>query len=109
MTLEEHKLVVGRNLLYYRTEKRYTQETVAEMADISPTHYAALESGKKNMSSFILKKLCDALDVSSDVLLSEPYKAEQGYNINFLLKDKSPEFIYSVERAVRLLVAEFDN
>ena len=109
MTLGEHKNIISRNLLHYRVEKKFTQEKLAEMADISSTHYAALETCRKDMSAFVLKKIAEALEVSSDALLSVPSEAKQVSNINLLLTGKSPEFIYSVEKTVRFIVSEFSG
>ena len=52
-----------------RLERNLTQEQLAELADIHPRTYRNYESGKTVPRIGVIRKLCIALDTSSDDLL----------------------------------------
>lgn len=45
MTKQQLAIIIGKNLLKYRTENNYTQEELAEKVGISTSFYANLERG----------------------------------------------------------------
>lgn len=53
-----------------RTDKGYTQKKVAELLNLSESGYAHWEQGRTEPSIEMLRKICIALDVSSDYLLN---------------------------------------
>lgn len=59
----------GANLRRIRLEKGYTQEMLANKVQTSRSNIANYEVDKNKPSVEMLNKLCEALDVSSDVLL----------------------------------------
>lgn len=61
--------VVGRRIKATRESLGITQEALAEMANISPTHISVIERGAKlpRLESFI--SIANALNVSADSLL----------------------------------------
>ena len=71
MTKEELAGIVSKNLIRFREENHLTQEEVAELVGISTSFYANLERGKKSMSLLVLRKIADALNISTDYLLYE--------------------------------------
>lgn len=63
------KGILGNAIRTARIKMNLTQEQVAEMIDVSPTHYKHLESEHRMPSIEVLFKLCDVLSLSLDSLL----------------------------------------
>lgn len=63
--MEEYNLF-SNNIRFYRKKLHYTQEELAERADVSISYIKQIESGKefKNVSLTTLLKLSKALDTS---------------------------------------------
>ena len=59
------KKIFAANLKEYRRKKCFTQEKLAETADISLRYIAMLELGKSFPSGYMLEKLAKALDIQS--------------------------------------------
>ena len=55
---------VGGRIRTYRLKKGFSQEYLAEKADLHPTYIGQIESGKKNASIVTLEKLLCALGVT---------------------------------------------
>lgn len=62
--------VIGAHVRAFRKERHLTQEKLAERAGISVQFLSELERGKGVPSVATLLSLCDALDVTSNDLLS---------------------------------------
>ena len=61
---------IGRKIRICRDEKGIKQETLAEMVDISVSYMGAIERGEKLPKLDVFIRIANALDVSSDILLS---------------------------------------
>ncbi len=61
----------GMRIKNYRNLKRLSQEKLAELTDVSQEHISKIESGLKVPSLELLISIANALDVSSDDLLSD--------------------------------------
>jgi len=110
MTKSDIMLLAGNNLRKCRIERALTQEAVAVKANISVSHYAALENGRKSMSMFVLTQLADAFEVSTDSILRTPDTlCPQIMNINLLLSNQPVEIIGSIEKLIRLCINEFST
>jgi transcriptional regulator with XRE-family HTH domain len=57
-------MLTGQKLKMIRTLKGMTQRDLAEKAGISPVSLATFESGKSDMRSSTIVKLCEALGVT---------------------------------------------
>ncbi|MBE6618559.1 MAG: helix-turn-helix transcriptional regulator [Ruminococcaceae bacterium] len=55
---------LGLNVAYYRKEKGYSQEKLAELVNISRTHMSRIETADCAVSLDVIFEICDALDVS---------------------------------------------
>lgn len=55
--MEVIKIRFGRRLRELRLEKGWSQETLANLADIDRTYIPGIENGKRNVSLLILDKL----------------------------------------------------
>lgn len=60
---------VGLNVRRIRHEKNWSQEELAFQSGIHQTYISGVESGKRNPTVTVLKRLADALGVSSATLL----------------------------------------
>lgn len=68
MTHEE-LLLFGERIRNKRNALHFTQEYVAEKADITLRFYQMLERGEKSLSLDTLMRLCKILNISIDYLL----------------------------------------
>ena len=62
---------IGRRIVKLRKHKKLTQEDLAGMADIDRSYLSEVESGYKNISVQVLKKIADALETKLSTLLGE--------------------------------------
>lgn len=108
MTKQQLAIIIGKNLLKYRTENNYTQEELTEKVGISTSFYANLERGNKSMSLLVLRNLADALQVSTDALLYECNPQCHMQSIYTILRNKSNSFIIAAEKMIRLLSENFE-
>lgn len=66
MTDDGHKRVlarVGLNILYYRKEKGYTQQQLAEKISYSKNHIQQIETAKATPSVIALLDIAEALEI----------------------------------------------
>ncbi len=66
----------GERILLMRTMRGYTRENLAEMASITPKFLYEIENGKKGFSAIVLYKLCNALKVDCDYILTGKEKID---------------------------------
>jgi len=62
--------IIGKQIKKARKRMKITQEQLAEIIDKSPSYVSYIETGKKSMSLETLVDIANALQVSSDELLS---------------------------------------
>jgi len=65
----------GMRIRHYRNLKRLSQEKLAELTGVSQEHIAKIEAGVNVPSLELLISIANALDVSSDDLLSDNLSA----------------------------------
>ena len=56
--------IVGERLRNYRRQKGWSQEVLAERAELHPTYIGQLERGEKNATLETVSKVAQALDIS---------------------------------------------
>lgn len=61
--------ILAYNLKVERAKKGFTQDKLAELADIAAKHLTKIENKKVTPSLFIVMKLANALDVKIDKLV----------------------------------------
>lgn len=66
----------GLVLKQIRKEKGFSQESLANTANIDRTYVSDIEKGERNISLRIIEKLCNTLQVS----LSEFFNQIENYN-----------------------------
>lgn len=62
---------IGNKLLSIRKKAGLTQSEVAEAANLSDRTYADIERGSVNMRIETILKICEALRITPDVILTE--------------------------------------
>ena len=62
---------IGNKLLAIRKKAGLTQSEVAEAANLSDRTYADIERGTVNMRIETILKICEALHITPDVVLTE--------------------------------------
>lgn len=58
----------GIRIKELRTEKKLSQESLANSAEIDRTYIQSIEKGKRNVSIITVEKLANALNVSIETL-----------------------------------------
>lgn len=85
-------MAVGRRIKAVREQKKITQETLASLVDISPTHMSVIERGAKvpRLDTFVA--IANSLGVSADALLLDvvDHSAESVASDLVLAIDKLP-------------------
>ena len=104
--MRKHDLqqIIGCNLQRIRIDRGLTREQLAEKANVSTTFYANLECGNKMMSVVTLRKLADALGVSTDALLYEKRECEEIDRIQAMLRTQPASVAAFSERLIRVCV-----
>jgi transcriptional regulator with XRE-family HTH domain len=67
--MEDIRVRFGQRLRELRLEKGWSQEALANLADIDRTYIPGIESGKRNVSIVIIEKLASAFNQSVSELL----------------------------------------
>lgn len=60
---ENNKRTLGLNIKIERMRKKYTQEKIAELLDISVSHVSKLEQGLTSPTAYLLFKISKILNV----------------------------------------------
>ena len=73
MNSEEQKFrnILGLNIKVARARKQYSQETLAEIVDVSTKHLTKIENGGATTNIYLISKIAKALDVTVDELITE--------------------------------------
>lgn len=70
---DEHRsfnVIVGEAIRRSRQEHGWTQAFLAEQAGLSPNYIARLERGELGPSLFVANRICNALDIDLEVLVT---------------------------------------
>ena len=81
---------IGKRIKYYRTERKMSQEALADATNITYKHLSNIEVGRRYPSLEIIIAIANALDVSADDLLTDNLKHSSspvGTEIHDLLLD----------------------
>jgi transcriptional regulator with XRE-family HTH domain len=62
--MEDIKIRFGRRLRELRLEKGWSQETLANLAEIDRTYIPGIESGKRNVSLVVIEKLANVFGIN---------------------------------------------
>lgn len=67
--MDDIKIRVGRRLRELRLEKGWSQEKLANLADLDRTYIPGIENGKRNISIVIIEKIAKVYNQSISELL----------------------------------------
>lgn len=98
--MDEQLLEVGQRIASLRRSYGYTQERLAEMADISVQFLIQIEHGKKTMKIATLRRLSAALSVSTDYIVNGSDQSPESEEINAILSTLTEK---NRKQAVKLL------
>ena len=70
--------LIGKRIRKIRLAKGMTQEYLAEAADINASHICNIENRGAKMSLPTLNKICHALGVTIDYIISDSESAREG-------------------------------
>lgn len=88
---------MGARIKEKRRSLKYTRETLAELADISPQFLANIECGKKGMSFPTLIRLCQCLGVSCDYILLGKTPDRGGGRVYELISNVDEKYMPLIE------------
>lgn len=103
------KKALGRSLREARVNKKYTQEVLAEKADIGVMYLGEIERGVKMPSLKVFVRLVEALEVSADYILRNELSSGKEYIFDEMtrkLEDLTPQ---QRKIATSILDAYIDN
>lgn len=103
------KADLGSMLKKARQKKGYTQEVLAEKADIGLMYYGEIERGVKMPSINVFIKIIDALEVSADYILQNEISAGKEYVYDELTKKLDRLTPQQRKTAADILEAYIDN
>lgn len=69
--MEDIKIKFGLKVKDLRITKGYSQEKLAELADLDRTYIPGIESGKRNVSIVVVEKIAKAFTISMSELLNQ--------------------------------------
>lgn len=69
--MEIDYLAIGRRIRKFRLERGFTQERLAEMAELTPAHFSHVETGNTKVSLPSLLRIAASLDVTLDDLVCD--------------------------------------
>lgn len=101
---KEIALDVASRIKFARKEMGYTQELLAEKAEISTRHIHNLEAGTHMPGLHVLERICTALHVSPAHILTG--EKDEFYKIKSMLEllDESQRFI--IEEIIKIYIKQ---
>ncbi|MBF0546518.1 MAG: helix-turn-helix transcriptional regulator [Candidatus Riflebacteria bacterium] len=61
--MNEYQVLFGKRLKFFRKQRNWTQEELAEKADLDRTYVASIERGERNVSLLNIVRLAEALEI----------------------------------------------
>lgn len=109
--MEIDYLSIGLRIRQIRSERKLTQEELAEKADTDHTVISRIEGGR-NLTVETLIKIANALDISTDYLLEESLNiSAKKQSIGYLLIDCTPvesEFLIKSAGALKSILINYN-
>ena len=91
---------IGIRIVERRKQLGYTQEELAERADLTPQFVSYAESGKRAMRPENLLKLAKALNVSADYLLTGDIVEKDMLILSDKMKNLTPSQVRIIENII---------
>ncbi len=97
---KDYNSTVGLRIRVIREFHNMTRAAFSEKCDLSESFLAAVESGKKSVTSKTIYKICSAMDISADYLI---LGHENDFETDALMEMINSMDEYSRASAVRIL------
>lgn len=101
--MKTENAVFGLRIRSIRERQKLSREKLAELANISTQFLADIETGKKGMTVITLKKICDALHISSDLIIYDSNNIDSSY-INALIAKVPPEKAEELQQILCMII-----
>ncbi len=95
---------IGNRISYIRKERGYTQEKLAELADISIQFLSDIENNKKNMTVTTLRKIADSLNITTDYIIYGREKSIENTTIDIMLNSLSDKNKQNAEKLLYIFI-----
>ncbi len=98
--------IIGERLKKARSDKKMTQEMLAEKLDVSIAFLSRIERGNSHVNLKILSQICEILGVSEGYILNGTSSQSENYlssEFNDILNNASPEkqkLIYKIAKVI---------
>ncbi len=98
--------IIGERLKKARTDKKMTQERLAEKLDVSIAFLSRIERGNSHVNLKRLSQICEILGVSEGYILNDASSNSENYltsEFNDILNSVSPEkqkLIYKIAKVI---------
>lgn len=99
--MQDFNKEVGLRIAMLRERFGLSREVLSGLAGISSKFLYEIECGKKGMSALTLFNIANALNVSTDYILTGKGNTDTSTRVNSLLTSFSPEDIAHVENILR--------
>lgn len=115
ITMEIDYKLIGKRIREERISQNLSQQTLAEISNISPTNISHIERGATKLSLPTLISIANALAVSADFLLCDSLvEAERIYidEINCLLLDCNPnelKLIIDIMKSIKTSLRRYNK
>lgn len=100
---------IGSRISDLRRIRGYTQERLAELANISIQFLSDIEDNKKNMTVTTLIKLADSLHVSSDYIIYGRDSSSEYSVINAMMDTLSDKDKKNAEKLLEVFINAVNN
>lgn len=97
---KHYNLTVGLRIREIRETYHMTQAEFSERCDLSESFLAAVEGGRKGVTSKTLYKICTAMNVSADYFIRGK---DNGFEMDTLIEIVNSMDEYPREAAIRIL------
>ena len=94
-------LTAGERILMLRSDRGYTREHLAELANISEKFLYEIETGKKGFSAMTLLNISKALEVSLDYIMTGTGSRKYDDEIIATLEKFKPNTLEMVDRLLK--------
>lgn len=95
---------IGERISHIRKERGYTQERLAELADISVQFLSDIENNKKSMTVKTLRKIADRLNVTTDYIIYGRKITNENSIINAMFETLSDKNKKKAEKLLEIFV-----
>ena len=100
---------MGQRIMDRRKKLGLTQEALAEKGDMTPQFVSYAEAGKRAMRPENLMKVCTALEVSADYLLTGEIVDKDLLLLSDKMRKLSPSQLRIVENVIDECISLFDK